>query len=553
MALQGNPFEKRLSGKGPEITRKPKEFPPLNPWDDPEPKKGNKKLEQELLVPDEVLSKSTTDNQTSATQNQEFISEAIAANSNQSSSQGTIQHLSTEKSPYITDSNRILKEIKLTNSTLTESQSTNNTSAENKITNNKLSQRQSAKSTLAENTSTPQRPGKHPARNKRATPKLTRKELTSSTLSKSTLTESRSTLIQDVYSKNQGRWMLPEHDALELLAMTDKAHKLTGNQWPVFLFMSLKAYEYDKIKGKRGDGIRRFAGSFLSVGLGLSQSTCNDAINELIAKGYVDLLEKNNYGGNLYRVKPFLLYRPDPNHVDRKSVNLSSANLTSDRNLTESQSGTCPKVSQDVDRKSDTIIDVNRSINNSLSQFLKPTQLTELETRWLSFMKKEREREEKGLLKLFTQKPKEAETILQAFEIILKEQDEYGEIKSAISVLETNYTGQYRAKALAAIARLQEKQKQTQTAADVQSKQTTDEDAEAQIQLIRMQCFEQAFPDLAIRKQYILNVCKDNPMFLKLRAGSPIATSYAVTQWAQGEGSAVVLSALDRETTQTKN
>jgi hypothetical protein len=170
----------------------------------------------------------------------------------------------------------------------------------------------------------------------------------------------------------------------------------------------------------------------------------------------------------------------------------------------------------------------------------------------MSFMKKEREREEKGLLKLFQQKPEEAETIFKAFDIVLKEQDEYGEIKSAISVLETNYTGQYRAKALTAIVRLQQKEKESQVKSETQSAQAETEDAEAKMQLIRMQCFQEAFPDMAMRKQYILNICRENPMFSKFGVNSPIAVSYAVSQWAQGEGSARMLAALDQQTTQVQ-
>jgi hypothetical protein len=163
-------------------------------------------------------------------------------------------------------------------------------------------------------------------------------------------------------------------------------------------------------------------------------------------------------------------------------------------------------------------------------------------------MKKEREREEKGLLKLFDQKPEEVNTLFKAFEIVLKEQDEYGEIKSAISVLETNYTGQYRGKALASMTRQQQKDKENQVKAETVSTQTEKEDAEAKVQLIRMQCFQAAFPDLAIRKQYILNICRESSMFSKFEVTSPIAVSHAVTQWAEGEGSAQVLAALDQHT-----
>ncbi len=293
MALKGNPFENLLSGKGPTIKRQPKEFEPLNPWDDPKPKEKQKSPIINPLINNEKRS----DNNTLGKEN--------------------------KKSPLISETKEELDE-----SQSTKFKSTENTSTNPKLTNSKRSERQ-----LTESQSTSSLK-KHPARNKRPTPKLTRKQLT-----KTKLTESQSTTLLEPYSKNQGRWMLPEHDLLDLLAVTDRIQKLTGNQWPVFLFMSLMAYEYDKKKGKRGTGIRRFAGSFLSIGLGLSPSTCNDAINELIAKGYVELLEKNNYGGNLYRVKPTLLYRPDPNQVDRKSVNVMSADLDSVRMLSESQSG----------------------------------------------------------------------------------------------------------------------------------------------------------------------------------------------------------------------
>jgi len=532
MALQGNPFEKRLSGKGPVINRQPKNYPPLNPWDDPEPKK------KEEAIPTVVEAASINH-----PENSSVIIPSLPSSTKNISESPLNQNI---ENPIITNTNDLIDKLKSTESTLTESQSTKNTLTNSKITKINRTERQltnnkssKVKSTKSQSTNQQER---SPARNKRATPKLTRSQLT-----KSTLTESQSTQLSGTYSKNQGRWMLPEHDVLDLLAMTDKTHKLTGNQWPVFLFMSLKAYEYDKSKGSRGTGIRRFAGSFLSMGLGLSPSTCNDAINELIAKGYVELLEKNNYGGNLYKISPILLYRPDPNQVDRKSVNVTPVNLNSDRNIAESQSGTSPKVSQDVDRKSDTLIDGFRFIDSlSLKKFLTLTQLSELEARWLSFMKKEREREEKGLLKLIQQKSEEAELIFKAFQIILKEQDEYGEIKSAIAVLETNYTAQYRAKALTAIARQQQKEKENQTSAETKTQQQEDQDAEAKTQLIRMQCFQEAFPNMDTRKEYILTICKGNPMFSNFGFNSPIAISYAVAQWAQGDGSEIILAALDK-------
>jgi hypothetical protein len=326
-------------------------------------------------------------------------------------------------------------------------------------------------------------------------------------------------------------------------------------EFKLFTYLTFLKWRYPE-----KTGYVRAALPYLARGTKIARSAVFNHLKTLITMKLITCIETNQKLGNLYEISDIALWtssddkkKPQENKqslLETASTETASKQTTTVRKTDYNSPHN--KLQQSVTETKD-LSPLTFSTSLSLSQFLKPIQLTELETRWLSFMKKEREREEKGLLKLFTQKPEEAEIILKAFEIILKEQDEYGEIKSAISVLETNYTGQYRAKALAAIARLQEKQKQTHTAAEVKSKQTTDEDAEAQIQLIRMQCFEEAFPDLAIRKQYILNVCKDNPMFLKLGAGSPIATSYAVTQWAQGEGSAVVLSALDRETTQTQN
>jgi hypothetical protein len=336
---------------------------------------------------------------------------------------------------------------------------------------------------------------------------------------------------------NGAFFMLNQAESYNLL------HELDPFEFKLFYFLSLRAWGWDGLVKQKGDGTTRAAVGFICKGTNLKKTMVEVKLKSLLDKHLIQLIELSFKKGNLYRISNVLHSSGKPKEPAQQAP------------ATQEPEAQAPSILPDsslAPRQAGTNIDY-RSLNLSLTRFLKPAQLTELETRWLSFMKKEREREEKGLLKLIQQKPDEAEIILKAFEIILKEQDEYGEIKSAISVLETNYTGQYRAKALAAIARLQEKQKQTHTAAEVKSKQTTDEDAEAQIQLIRMQCFEQAFPDLAIRKQYILNVCKDNPMFLKLGAASPIATSYAVTQWAQGEGSAVVLSALDRETTQTKN
>src|SRR5581483_8822195 len=244
-----------------------------------------------------------------------------------------------------------LAETQSTESQMAKSQRTERQRAKSKRTETKSTKTQLTESTLTETQSTEIHPA---ARNRRLTPKLTRTQLT-----ESKLTETQST--QPAFSKSKSHWQLPEADVLDLLAETDPQRKLKGNEWPVFIYMSLRAFEWDFEKKSRGDGVRRFAGSFLANGTGLSPSTCNAAINELIAKGYVELLEKDNYAGNLYRVEPVLLFRLNPEYADRKSVNQDSVNGNSDRNLNGSQTGTSPKVGHVPDRKSSTVLDPDRS------------------------------------------------------------------------------------------------------------------------------------------------------------------------------------------------
>ena len=203
-----------------------------------------------------------------------------------------------------------LAESKLAESKLAESKLAESKLAESKLAESKLAESKLAESKLASSYSGE----KHLNRNKRSTPKPTRAHLLAFP---SEMTDA--VPLVNTYSKPQGRWMLPETDVLELLASTNKEKKLTGNQWPVLLFMSLKAYAFDKETNMRRNGIRRFSASYLSHGLGLPTSTCNNTVNDLISKGYIQLLERNTYEGNLYQVAPILLYNPDPGEKEKSS------------------------------------------------------------------------------------------------------------------------------------------------------------------------------------------------------------------------------------------
>jgi len=317
----------------------------------------------------------------------------------------------------------------------------------------------------------------------------------------------------------------------------------------------------------------------LEKNLLLQRRNLEKTLKLLKNNGAILVAKKPNFRKNFYRLSPqffrfndhFFEWKSGAVHLDEKTITIISPPVESTA-VNETQTmvnstGVSPvnstgqnhvlfnhgQVNITIDNVEE-FSDINKvdkqSINKSLSlsKFITSTQLSELEARWLTFMKKEREREEKGLLKLFQQKPEEAELIFKAFHIVLKEQDEYGEIKSAIAVLETNYTSQYRAKALAAIARQQQKEKENQTSVETETERKEEQDTEAKLQMIRMQCFQEAFPDMIARKEYVLITCKANPMFTNFGFNSPIAVSYAVGHWATHEGTNQVLAALDQQT-----
>ena len=307
-------------------------------------------------------------------------------------------------------------------------------------------------------------------------------------------------------------------------------------EFKLFHFLNLRAWGWDGLLKQKGDGTTRASVGYICQGTNLKKTMVENKLKTLLETHLIQLIELSFKKGNLYRVSNILHFSgkikdPATQGPAQQDPANNAASPLPDEELAPCQTG------RNI---------YSRFLDLSLSKFLKSFQLAELEARWISFMKKEREREEKGLLKLFQQKPEEAELILKAFQIILKEQDEYGEIKSAISVLETNYTSQYRTKALAAIARQQQKEKENQTSVETERKE--EQDTEAKLQMIRMQCFQEAFPDMTARKEYVLTTCKTNPMFTNFGFNSPIAVSYAVGHWATHEGTNQVLAALDQQT-----
>ncbi len=317
-------------------------------------------------------------------------------------------------------------------------------------------------------------------------------------------------------------------------------------EFKLFTYLTFLKWRYPE-----KSGYVRAALPYLAKGTKIARSAVFNHLKTLIELNLITCIEVNQKFGNLYKVSDIGLWTViDQTKLEKEKQSLqettpiqTTATQTTTvriRDYNSPRGGSQQSVLETKDLSS-----LSSSTYLSLSQFLKSQQLAELEARWLSFLKKEREREEKGLLKLFEQKPDEAETILKAFQIILKEQDEYGEIKSAISVLETNYTGQYRTKALAAMNRQQQKDKENHVKTEAKHNHAETEDAEAQAQLVRMRCFETAFPDLATRKQFIATTCRGNSMFATLGINSPITTAYAVNEWAQGEGSRAVLTALN--------
>ncbi len=326
---------------------------------------------------------------------------------------------------------------------------------------------------------------------------------------------------------------------------------LTPIDFKLFTYLTFLKWRYPNNEL----GHIRAALPYLAKGVNIARSAVFKHLKNLTDLHLITCVRVDHKLGNLYEVHDAALWTKQ---TEADLVVLNKNDSSPHKGLPQSLNETTSVLNVDYSspfngphqslKETKDLSPSNLFLSLSLSKFLNPTQLAELEARWMSFMKKEREREEKGLLKLFEQKPDEAALIFKAFDIVLKEQDEYGEIKSAISVLETNYSGQYRAKALAAIGRTEQKEKETRVKTETGAKQQEAEDAEGEMQLIRMQCFQEAFPDIAIRKQYILNICKESAVFSKFAVTSPIAVSHAVARWAEGEGSARVLDALDRQT-----
>ncbi len=173
-----------------------------------------------------------------------------------------------------------------------------------------------------------------------------------------------------------------------------------------------------------------------------------------------------------------------------------------------------------------------KKIRNTLSleKFLNSTKILELEQRWKTMLEKERESEKKQLIKLFEEKPDEANLICDAFQVVIKEQKHEGKIKSAIAVLQTNYTSQYRQKAIDEIDRQQKKERQAQIELKNIKLEKQKQEDEDRINAIKSQCFDKAFPDIQEREKYIATVVSRYPA---LKDFKPLARGLAINAWAE--------------------
>lgn len=185
----------------------------------------------------------------------------------------------------------------------------------------------------------------------------------------------------------------------------------------------------------------------------------------------------------------------------------------------------------------------------SLEKFLNPTKILELECHWEPMMKGERESEKRQLIKLFKEKPDEANLICDAFQIVLKEQKADGKIKSAIAVLKTNYTNQYRKKALDEKNRQEKREHEKKT--EAQNKETERKNAldkarkeqeETRLCEIKRQCFFEKYPTQKDRQPFIDYAAGKHPVFAHCTGGDILIEGLAIhNYWSNTEeGRAVV-------------
>jgi hypothetical protein len=321
--------------------------------------------------------------------------------------------------------------------------------------------------------------------------------------------------------------------------------KLNEGETKVFLYLAFLCWRY----GAKFGGARASV-SYLSKGTGISESTINRHLKNLIALGFIQQVNSDMRNGNIYKIinsitYPFENSRPTEKHntshfeVCQNDIPQNKVPQNNIPGMSKWHRRYVKMTDQVCQNDRQDLYSSKISLNSlTLANFLNPTEIVYLETRWLPFLTAEREREESGLLKLFQQKPEEARTIYQAFKIILKEQQEHKKIKSAIAVLETNYTGQYKQKAIEELSRQEQKQEQQKAKTATEQKLEAEREEESKLYFIQLKCFETAFPQVEDRKNYIRDFGRDNPNFGQF--GENACTAAAIVHWAKSDGKEIV-------------
>lgn len=308
------------------------------------------------------------------------------------------------------------------------------------------------------------------------------------------------------------------HKACEFLFST----ALDANEYRLILFLIRETWGW-KITWLD------ISGSMASKKIGWNKSQFWRTMKQLKNKNLVLSSKMSNSKSNFYCLNPdFFGETPKLKNIDIEQL----TEINNDIN------------SQQKNKQKEINNNENSQVKIGLTKFINQTQIVDLETRWLFFLKQEREIEEKKLIKLFSERPDESEIIFEAFKIIIKEQQELGKIISPISVLETHYTIQYREKAIESIASKKRKLQNDQLQKQAQTEKEAQEQEEARRDLILIKCFEDAFPDLSLRERYIEECARDPKMRMLFSKCPSMKSSYAINHWKNHEGAKIYAEAL---------
>ena len=228
-----------------------------------------------------------------------------------------------------------------------------------------------------------------------------------------------------------------------------KSKELGHWKFSILQFFSVKAFGWDGQNQKPGTGTVQLSASYIAQGLGLNLKTVEKYTTELVRLGYLKKLRVSHKHGTTYAVTPILFVRDlaTPETENKSENKLPIAILTND--LPKSELPTKLLTSYPPDNQLVTHAVTKNIEYRSIDISLSNKKLHErFDHRWKGMLPKEKEREKKGLLSLIKLKPKDEEVICKAFEIILADQAKFGKIICPIAILESNYTSQYRNRAL---------------------------------------------------------------------------------------------------------